>query len=121
MGSRKNINWLVVWDIYGLESLFNVTTLLEQMEQNEKSQMWNTLGGNIELTKLNIIPLKQLILRASFNTHRHYEIYTFNSSSLNESDIRYWFENTPQQAADWIRINGNKIFSNRETRDRVIT
>lgn len=120
MGSRKNTSWLVVWDIYGLESLFNITELHNQIKENKKLSMWNTLGGNVDLKKLDNIPLKQLILRASFNTQRHYEIYTFNSSNLSESDIRYWFENTPQQAADWVRINGDKIFSNRETKHRVI-
>lgn len=116
----KTFNYLVVWDMLGLEAIFNVDVALKEVEDYEKEKVWHTLiGQNTNKTAPNPIPLKFLLLRARTNSHRCYEIYTF-SSSLNEKDIREQFTVDPQPIVNWIRENGNKIYSDYQTR-KVIT
>lgn len=56
-----------------------------------------------------------LMMRARFNTQRHYEIYSImGAPGVDENMIRDMFEKgDPQYAADLIRSRGNKIYSDR--------
>lgn len=117
----KGTHWLAVWDMYGLESLFNLSAHLKELESYEKDLMWNTLSEKTTLNKKPTLPLNMILLRARVNSHRHYEIYTFTSSKvLKEKDIRHWFASTPQDAANWVRENGYKVLSNRISSRQVI-
>jgi hypothetical protein len=100
------ITWLAMWDMYGLECLINVT------EWEHKRVM--ALLKEEDLT--GYPNLNMLILRARYNSQRHYEIYSFQSNDLSREDIEGQFQENPQFMADLIRSKGEKIYS-----DRVLT
>jgi hypothetical protein len=60
--------------------------------------------------KPNPIPLQMMIMRARFNSQRSYEIYSFDTS-MTMDEVRDIFEEDPQPIVEWIRENGNKIYS----------
>jgi len=98
---NKTTKWLVVWDVLGLETLYNLTkweedTILAVLKEEKKPEA---------------PPLKVLLLRARANAQRKYEIYIFNSVGLSKQDIEDTFKNNPQFMADFIRKNGSKIYS----------
>lgn len=113
MNSQDNIlsdTFIAMWDIYGLESLINVS-------EKERDAICQALKGE-KVTWHN--PIHVMIIRAKFNMQRHYEIYSF-TSEMPESDIVDMFKSEPQCMVDTIRRIGNKIYSDRETVERVIT
>jgi len=113
MMTNKTNAYLVVWDCYGLESLFNIT------DWSAKS----TYNALMELPQ-PYIPLNELMLRARYNPQRNYEIYTFNADDdVTEHSIREAFEADPQHMADWVRKHGSQLYSDRvnDTLKRVIT
>lgn len=107
----KSTHYLAVWDMLGLECLFNVDAAKKEVEEWEKGKIWATLQGeDHNKRRPNPIPLQVLLLRARVNSHRAYEIYEFDST-LTEEELREAFENDPQPVVDWIRKNGIKIYS----------
>jgi len=104
--------YLAMWDMYGLECLFDTG-------EWQKQFMWSVLT---EKPKPNAPNLQMLILRAKMNSQRCYEIYSFNADDdLTEDAIKLEFELNPQGIVDFIRANGNKIFSDRTEKKAVIT
>lgn len=90
--------------MYGLEMLFNVSDW-------SKKVTWATL-------KEEPVPggpsLQMMIIRAKMNSQRQYEIYSFDAEDgITELDIRKGFEDNPQVIVDFIRENGEKIYSDR--------
>ena len=123
MPSRKKKlnNFLVVWDMLGLESIFSVDDALNEVESYEKDKTWKILKGETVGKRPNPIPLQMLIMRARFNSQRSYEIYTF-STDMNMNDVRKIFADDPQPIVNWIRENGNKIYSDySKSNKQVIT
>jgi hypothetical protein len=112
MPSRKKKlnNFLVVWDMLGLESIFSVDDALNEVERYEKDKTWKILKNEPAGKAPNPIPLQMLIMRARYNTQRSYEIYTF-STDMTMNQVREVFAVTPQPIVEWIRENGNKIYS----------
>jgi hypothetical protein len=107
---KKENNFLVVWDMLGLESIFSVDEALNEVESYEKDKTWKILKGESVGKRPNPIPLQMLIMRARYNSQRSYEIYSFKTNmSMNE--VRKLFADDPQPIVDWIRANGNKIYS----------
>lgn len=107
---KRENNFLVVWDMLGLESIFSVDDALNEVESYEKDKTWKTLKGEPVGKRPNPIPLQMLIMRARYNSQRSYEIYSFKTGmSMNE--VRKLFADDPQPIVDWIRKNGNKIYS----------
>lgn len=116
---KKSTRFVVMWDMFGLEALINVTQIEKEHEQWEKENIWRILKEQNETVRPAHVPLHQMILRAQSNSQRHYEIYTFDSE-LSEQDIRETFEDSPQVIADAIRNVGYKFYSNRATKKAVI-
>lgn len=106
------IHWLVMWDMNGLESVFNLTEWKTRRKIWEKSKIWAELKGQKHDSPPPEIPFKNLILRARYNSQRYYEIYIFVSTEdINDrQDILDWFDADAQSAVNWIRKNGQKIF-----------
>ena len=102
---KKPIKWLVVWDMLGLETLYNLTKW-------EEETTWATLKDE---SRPKAPQLNTILLRARANAQRKYEIYIFTSVGLSEEDIRNSFENAPQMMAEFIRKNGLKIYSDHST------
>lgn len=102
--------YIVMWDMYGLESIVNVS----EIERNQLCQILK--GDPAEFRN----PLHYMILRAKFNSQRCYEIYSVQSS-MTQEELKEAFQSSPQTTAETIRELGNKIYSDRMTRQPVIT
>lgn len=109
---KKTTRFIAMWDMTGLECLINVSKVEEEHERWEKENIWRILKEENKTDKPVNIPLHQMIMRARFNSQRHYEIYTFDSE-LTEEDIRETFESDPQVMVDAIRNVGHKFYSDR--------
>lgn len=105
--------FILSWDNTGLEACINVSEI-------EKNSMWATLQD--QKPEVSIGPIiSHLMMRARYNSQRHYEIYTIHvDDSVSEQDLRDMFEATPQQAADLIRERGRKIYSDRVDQKQVV-
>ena len=109
--SRKKTNsFLVVWDMLGLESIFSIDDAMLEVENYEKEKVWKMLKDEPVGKKPNPIPLQMILMRAKFNSQRSYEIYSFNTD-MSMSEVRAMFADDPQPIVEWIRENGNKIYS----------
>jgi hypothetical protein len=113
MSEDYNYNTFVLsWDMFGLEAVINLTEI-------DKEQVWAQLkstNNNLMMGRPNEVGqlVNKLILRAKFNTQRHYEIYSINVDvAITVEDIRTLFKENPQSAAELIRQRGNKIHSDR--------
>ena len=61
-----------------------------------------------------------MLLRAKFNSQRHYEIYAIDCDD--GLDVLFWrdqWENHPQETANIIRERGHKLYSDRVDNKRV--
>lgn len=105
------------WDINGIESIVPIS----QYEHIDRDNTMRLLREQpIVRSPLNSI-IQSLMLRARFNTHRHYEIYAVDcDASLNEAFWRKQWEESPQETADLIREKGHKLYSDRQTKEPVI-
>ena len=118
--SKKKVHrFLAVWDMLGLESLWDVDEAMELIENHSKQKTWNTLKGEKTEPLRNPIPLNMLIMRARANSQRSYEIYTF-TSEFDRKEIETIFAECPQPLVEWIRENGNKIFSDYTKSDKKV-
>jgi len=116
---KKLTRFVAMWDMNGLESLINVTQIEKEHKQWEKENIFRILKEENQTLKPAHVPLEMMIMRAKFNSQRHYEIYTFDSE-LSEQDIRETFETSPQVMVDAIRGIGHKFYSDRATKSAVI-
>ena len=105
--------FVVVWDNTGLEYVGNVTA-------DEQRRAWGNLSGRPVPSQLPNV--NHLLLRARYNSQRHYEIYLVAATDgITEADIRDMFEADPQTAADTIRELGTVFYSDRATQKVSIT
>ena len=106
---QRVTKFLLMWDMHGLEKLINVTAA-------EQEIIVSALKGEpIGWTN----PLQGMLLRARLNSHRHYEIYLFESE-MDEVSISDIFENDPQVIVDVIRHNGMKLYSSSVRDDQQV-
>jgi len=104
--------FVVMWDMYGLECCENITAAMQ-------AKTWNALKGTEDFVRIpNLMHLK---LRAQINHQRHYEIYLVDvEKDITVSDITAMFERNPQESADTIRRLGHCVYSDRVERQAVI-
>ena len=115
---KKNVNhYLAMWDMLGLECIYDVSKAKDEIDQWEKETIWSTLKEQSHTKRPKPIPLNMMIMRAKFNTQRSYEIYEFNST-MTENELRKEFARDPQPLVDWIRNNGYKVYSDYEKHQR---
>lgn len=96
IGGLKMTCWILSWCDGGLESVVNLTEINEQF-------VFDNLA---EKTKINPIPrlIDKFELRARFNQHRNYEVYTIHiADDMNEEDIRFYFEENSTEFKNLIR------------------
>jgi hypothetical protein len=107
-----NHQFLIMWDCQGLECVVDIT-------EDEQRRMWQKLKG--ELPSETAVPnINHLVLRARYNSQRHYEIYFIEAQEgITQDDIREMFESAPQHAADTIRRIGQCLYSDRVDTNRV--
>lgn len=101
--------FILVWDMYGLESCVNATQL-------DREKVWNTLADkDIRSDKIGHI-MNAFTMRARYNPQRHYEIYAIDVSvEITEDDLVGSFTDDPQGMAELIRVRGRKLYSDRRT------
>jgi hypothetical protein len=99
-----------MWDMLGLECLFDVDKHMNEHNEWEKRKIVAILKEELIPPKPESIPLQQLILRAKFNSQRSYEIYEF-TSTIGYDGLKEMFNDDPQPIVEWIRINGKKVYS----------
>lgn len=103
--------YLAMWDMYGLECLFNVT-------EWHKKTTWSILTDKDQPNAPNI---NMMMLRARMNSQRCYEIYTFNADEgLTEDMIRHSFKHDPQGIVNLIRNQGTRVYSDRSDTQRQV-
>jgi hypothetical protein len=128
MAKKKHNVFLLSWDITGLETVLDLTTLERLRHQEEKIRMMQILSdpeardpGDQTGKALNRA-VQGILLRARVNQQRHYEVYTIQTdASVSERDMWDMFTNDPQHAAELIRERGNKLYSDRiEQRTQLI-
>jgi hypothetical protein len=102
--------FLIMWCNEGLECCIDVT-------EDQQRRMWQQLKG--EPVSASAIPnLNHLLLRARYNSQRHYEIYSVEATDgITAEDICEMFEASPQTAADTIRRLGHCLHSDRSARN----
>lgn len=118
--------FVLSWDCEGLESVIPISEIEAKNEELEKDRVIQILGdpdGRDPGFQGENVPaiIHRLMLRAQFNTQRHYEIYSVCvDASIDAEQLRDMFEVNPQTAADLIRKRGNKIYCNRRHKAPVI-
>lgn len=105
--------YIFAWDQTGIDSIIPIG----QYEEWDKNNTWNVLNNRpVKRNPLNSI-LQSLILRAKYNSQRHYEIYSVDCAfPIDEAEWREIWANDPQGTADLIRERGYQIYSDREDR-----
>jgi hypothetical protein len=108
--------FLFSWDQLGIESIVPIT-------QYERIDIDNTMrmlaDKPIVKNPLDHI-VRAILLRARFNTHRHYEVYSIDCAK--EMDEKFWreqWDKYPQETAELIRERGHKLFSDRAPKDSI--
>lgn len=110
--------YVLSWDCNGLESCINISDI-------EKEEMWAALKdteqnpGKGRPNSVSSI-VNMLMLRARFNSQRHYEIYAIDTDDdITAQDIKDGFEDRPQVMADLVRSRGRKLYSDRVQEDQI--
>lgn len=124
---RQNKLFLLSWDMYGLESLVDLTTLDNLRVQEEQMRMIKILSdpeakdpGDQTGAALNRA-VQGILMRARVNNQRHYEVYTIQvDPSIQEKDLWDMFTSSPQTAAELVRQRGNQLYSNRQDLAKVV-
>jgi hypothetical protein len=107
-----NHQFVVVWDNTRLEYVGDITL-------DEQQRTWCALKG--EELKYTIPNLNHLVLRARYNSQRHYEIYIVTATDgITADDIEHMFETNPQMSADTIRRIGQCLYSDRANQDKIL-
>ena len=105
--------FLIMWCNEGLECCIDVT-------EDQQRRMWQKLKGE-PMSESAIPNYQHLLLRARYNSQRHYEIYSVEATDgITAEDIQDMFEASPQTAADTIRRLGHCLHSDRAERQRVV-
>jgi len=107
----RNGIFAIMWDCYGLEAVVRVP--------DPADRTFALLKGTPPPEVPNI---NKWELRARYNPQRNYEIYIITATTgIGEDDIRSMFEADPQSAAETIRRIGQKFYSDRDTKEKLIT
>jgi hypothetical protein len=112
-------HYIAFWSSEGFESITDITEY--------DPEHWNLDNAQRVLQGDNTLPnpvnhmLMTMTLRARYNSQRFYEIYSFSADDdLDQETLNIWSADNPQGAAEWIRNNGNRIYSDRVKKDRVL-
>jgi cytidylate kinase len=108
--------YLVYWCEEGLESVTPIT----KYEHIDMENTFRVLNDQEPVRNPVNTIVQNMILRAQFNSQRHYELYAIDcDSNITKQDLEIMFNDTPQAAADLIRDRGHRLYSNRVERNRV--
>lgn len=104
------------WDQEGIESIIPITAY----EHHDKQNLMRMLGDQPTIHNPLDGIVNSLILRARYNTQRHYEIYAVDcDEAIDEAFWKEQWNDYPQETAELIRERGHKLFSDRANKDRI--
>ncbi len=103
-------HYLAMWDMLGLECLYDVDLHMSKYNEWEKQKVVAILKEQRIPDQPAGIPLQMMLLRAKVNSQRAYEIYEFNST-VDYAELKEAFNDNPQPIVEWIRENGKKVYS----------
>lgn len=118
--------YLLSWDMYGLEALIPLDPLLAKVRERDKELLFARIKdpkGNHHNDAIADINrhVNLLMMRARYNSQRHYEIYCIDTTDeITEDYLRDMFKENPQGTVDLIRERGEEIYSNRMSTEPVI-
>lgn len=100
--------YIFSWDCHGIESIIPIT----QYEEWDKTNTMRILKGERQIRNPLDDIVRNLLVRARYNSQRGYEIYAVDcDESMDETFwIKAWNEN-PQSTAQLIRDHGHKLYS----------
>ena len=98
------------WDCNGIEAIIPIT----EYEKWDQENLMRLLKDEKKLSNpLNTI-IRTLLMRARYNSQRHYEIYAIDCDiSLDKEFWKEQWNSAPQATADLIREKGYKLYSDR--------
>jgi len=109
--------YLIYWSSEGLESV----TPIGQYEQVDVDNTLRILQDQDPIRNPVNTIIQTMILRARFNSHRHYELYAITAvDGIMGPDIEDMFNVDPNAAAKLIRNIGIKLYSDRAVKSRVV-
>ena len=104
------------WDQLGIESIIPIT----QYEFHDQENTMRLLRDQKRIRNPLDSIVKSLLLRARFNSQRHYEIYAIDcTKEMNEEFWQKQWEEYPQETAELIRERGHKLYSDRANTKQV--
>jgi len=108
--------YLVYWCSEGLESVVPIT----QYEHIDTENTFRILSNQDPIRNPMYSIIQMMILRGRVNGQRHYELYAIDcDKTITKENLEQMFEDDPQAAADLIRSQGVKVFSDRAVKNRV--
>jgi hypothetical protein len=114
---KKTKHYLAMWDMQGLECLFDVDLHMSKYNDWEKQKVVAILKEQRIPDQPAGIPLQMMLLRARVNSQRIYEIYEFNSTMAYD-ELKEAFNDNPQPVVEWIRENGKQVYSDYVKQER---
>lgn len=109
--------YLIYWSSEGLESV----TPVGQYEQIDTDNTFRILKDQDPIRNPVNTIIQTMILRARFNSHRHYELYAITAADgITGPDIENMFDVDPNEAAKIVRNIGIKLYSDRADKKRVV-
>lgn len=108
--------YLIYWSSEGLESVVPIS----QYEQIDIDNTFRLLNDEDPIRNPVNTIIQTMILRARYNSHRHYELYAITADEgITQQHIEKMFDNDSQGSADLIRRIGHKLYSDRMFKNRV--
>jgi hypothetical protein len=105
------------WDMQGIESIIPIS----KYEHHDKENLIRLLKDQSRVRNPLDSIINQLIMRARFNSQRHYEIYAIDCDiSLDEDFWKKQWADEPQYTAELIRERGHKLYSDRVEETKVV-
>jgi hypothetical protein len=109
--------YLVYWCNEGLESVVPIG----QYKQIDIENTFRILNDEDPMSNPVNTIIKTMLLRARFNSQRHYELYAITADEgITQTDIENMFDNDPQGSADTVRRIGHKLYSDRAKANKVL-
>lgn len=108
--------FLFSWDMTGIESIIEISVY----DQFEKDNLLRILKEEpVVRNPVNTI-IRNILLRARFNSQRHYEVYVVNcDETLDEEFWEIQWKELPQETADLIRERGHCLYSDRMSKNQI--
>jgi hypothetical protein len=105
--------FLLSWDQQGLESCIDIT-------EHEQARTLAVLSDQSDPGNVNGV-VNAIILRAKFNSQRHYEVYAVEAAEgITRDDMVEMFQQDPQGSADLIRARGRCLHSDRNAKNKIL-